>query len=111
VWTKPPVRRSVTSRPVKFSLPHRAGASWTYPVGWALLTEKLLDEGLIARRWTVLQLQGPFSRARPNNPDREFLTRLLLARGGDVSSDSVLEAKAFRALAPLVPFKCTSLSF
>jgi hypothetical protein len=76
VWTKPPVRRSVTYRPVKFSLPHRAGASWTYPVGWALLTEKLLDEGLIARRWTVLQLQGPFHEpgqtSRAENFSRDF---------------------------------------
>jgi len=70
-----------------------------------LLTEKLLDEGLIARRWTVPQLHECFSRARPNNPGREFLARLLRARGGDVSSDSVLEAGAFRALAPLAPFE------
>ena len=44
-------------------------------IRWAghFLTEKLLDEGLIARRWTVLQLQkGSFSRARPNNPGREI---------------------------------------
>jgi hypothetical protein len=70
-----------------------------------VLTEKLLDEGLIARRWTVLQLQQCLSRARQNTPGREFLEHLLRLRGGDVNSDSLLEAKAFRALAPLKPFE------
>jgi Transcriptional regulator, AbiEi antitoxin len=70
-----------------------------------LLTERLLDEGLIARRWTVLRLRECLARARQNVPGRESLERLLQARGSDVSADSVLEAKAFRALAPLRPFE------
>jgi hypothetical protein len=70
-----------------------------------MLTEKLLDEGLIARRWTIVQLQECLYRARENAPGRDFLSRLLRARGGDASADSVLEAKAFRALAPLRPFE------
>jgi Transcriptional regulator, AbiEi antitoxin len=70
-----------------------------------LLAERLLDEGLIARRWTVPQLQECLYRARQNVPGREFLERLLQVRGSDKSADSVLEAKAFRALAPLRPFE------
>jgi hypothetical protein len=70
-----------------------------------LLTEKLVDEGLIVRRWTVTQLQECLSRARQNTAGREFLNRLLQVRGQDVHADSVLEAKAFRALAPLRPFE------
>ena len=70
-----------------------------------VLTEKLVDEGLIVRRWTITQLQECLSRARPNAAGREFLERLLAARGQDVHADSVLEAKAFRALAPLRPFE------
>lgn len=69
------------------------------------LSEKLLDEGLIARRWTVVQLLECLYRARDNAPGRDFLERLLRARGGDASADSVLEARAFRALAPLRPFE------
>ena len=68
-------------------------------------SEKLLDEGLIARRWTVVQLLEclylPGQRSRPGLP-----RRLLRAGVGDASADSVLEARAFRALAPLRPLRC-----
>jgi very-short-patch-repair endonuclease len=70
-----------------------------------VLTEKLLDEGLIARRWTISQVQNCLSRARPNAAGRDFLERLLRLRGSDPNAESVLEAKAFRALAPFKPFE------
>jgi Transcriptional regulator, AbiEi antitoxin len=70
-----------------------------------VLTERLVDEGLIARRWTVAQLQECLSRARRNTTGRDFLERLLRQRGGGPNADSVLEANAFRALAPLRPFE------
>ncbi len=50
-----------------------------------VLTERLLDEGLIARRWTVSRVQECLSRARQNVPGRESLERLLWARGSDAS--------------------------
>ena len=67
--------------------------------------EKLLDEGLIERRWTVKEVCECLSRARPNTPGRPHLERLLRLRADDRFADSVLEAKAFRALAPLRPFE------
>jgi hypothetical protein len=41
----------------------------------------------------------------PNTPGRPHLERLLRLRADDRIADSVLEAKAFRALAPLRPFE------
>jgi hypothetical protein len=35
-----------------------------------LLTERLLDEGLIARRWTVPQFKDCVARTRPNLPQK-----------------------------------------
>ncbi len=70
-----------------------------------LLTERLLDEGLIARRWTVPQFHDCVARTRPNTPQRAYLERLVRSRGEDSHADSVLEAKAFRALAVLKPFE------
>jgi very-short-patch-repair endonuclease len=69
------------------------------------LTEKALDEGLVQRRWTVPELQECLARARPNVPGRAFLQRLLALRAESPTADSVLEARAFRALAPLIPFE------
>jgi Transcriptional regulator, AbiEi antitoxin len=69
------------------------------------LTEKLVDEGLVARRWTVAGLRECLGRTHQNARGRQVLERLLLERGGDASADSVLEATAFRALAPLRPFE------
>lgn len=69
------------------------------------LTEKLLDEGLIARRWTVAELRECLCRAHQNTRGRQVLESLLRQRAGEPSADSVLEASAFRALAPLGPFE------
>jgi hypothetical protein len=66
--------------------------------------EKLLDEGLIVRRWTLPELQECLSRARPNLSGRTRIQRLLQLRWDDHSADSFLEARIFRALNPLEPF-------
>ncbi len=69
------------------------------------LTEKLLDEGFIERRWTVEQLQDCLSRARQNVPGRAQLRELLALRAEEPNADSVLEIRVFRTLAPLMPFE------
>jgi hypothetical protein len=69
------------------------------------ITEKLLDEGLIERRWTVEQLQDCLRRARPNVPGRAQLRDLLALRAEGPNADSVLESRVFRALEPLMPFE------
>jgi hypothetical protein len=69
------------------------------------LTEKLLDEGLIERRWTVKQVQDCLSRARQNVPGRAQLRDLLALRAEEPNADSVLESRVFRALEPLMPFE------
>jgi hypothetical protein len=69
------------------------------------ITEKLLDEGLIERRWTVGQLHDCLGRARPNLAGRAHLRGLLGLRAEGPSADSVLESRVFRALGPLLPFE------
>ena len=68
------------------------------------LTEKTLDEGLIRRLWTVPELRDCLARARANAPGRAHLERMLLLRSEDAAADSMLEARAFRALVPLLPW-------
>jgi hypothetical protein len=69
------------------------------------VTEKLLDEGLIERRWTVEQLHDCLSRARQNVPARARLRELVTVRAEEPHADSVLESRVFRALEPLMPFE------
>jgi Transcriptional regulator, AbiEi antitoxin len=69
------------------------------------ITEKLLDEGLIERRWSVEELQDCLSRARQNVPGRDRLRQLLAVRAEEPNADSVLESRVFRALEPLMPFE------
>jgi very-short-patch-repair endonuclease len=69
------------------------------------VTERLLDEGLIERRWTVEQLQDCLRRARPNVPGRAQLRDLMAVRAEEPNADSVLESRVFRALQPLMPFE------
>jgi very-short-patch-repair endonuclease len=94
----------VTERGVLVTSPSRTLVDLSGRLG-PVLTEKLVDEGLIARRWTSVQLQECLHRARTNLAGRDFLERLLRQRGGDPNADSVLEAKAFRALGALRPFE------
>ena len=69
------------------------------------ITEKLVDEGLIERRWTVEQLQDCLRRARQNVLGRAQLRDLLALRAEGPNADSVLESRVFRALEPLTPFE------
>ncbi|HXR23270.1 MAG TPA: hypothetical protein VN786_12000, partial [Acidimicrobiales bacterium] len=62
------------------------------------VTEKLLDEGLIERRWTAEQLQDCLCRARQNVAGRAELRELLAVRAEGPDADSVLESRVFRAL-------------
>ncbi len=57
------------------------------------------------RRWTVEQLQECLRRARKNVPGRAQLRELLAVRAEEPNTDSVLEIRVFRALAPLMPFE------
>lgn len=68
------------------------------------LTEKLLDEGIIGRRWSARQVEDALGRTRANLPGREVLQRLLDFRLEGPVADSVFEARAYRALEPLKPF-------
>jgi hypothetical protein len=70
-----------------------------------VVTEKLLDEGVIERRWTVEQVQDCLHRSRSNVPGRAQLRNLLALRAEGPNADSVLESRVFRALGPLMPFE------
>jgi hypothetical protein len=77
-----------------------------------VLTEKVLDEGLLVRRWTVADLAESLGRARLNIAGRAHLARLLALRSEEPSADSALEMAVFRALRELMPFEvhyCLSL--
>jgi very-short-patch-repair endonuclease len=67
--------------------------------------ERLLDEGLIERRWGVVELRMCLERTAPNARGRSTMDHLLALRAERPAADSVLEALAFEALQPLAPFK------
>jgi hypothetical protein len=94
----------VTKRGVQVTSPARTLLDLAGRLG-PRLTEKLLDEGIIARRWTAAEVSGALSRARPNLAGRTILEGLLAHRLEAPTADSVLEARAFRALEPLRPFE------
>lgn len=70
-----------------------------------VLSEKLLDEGIICRRWSAQGVQEALGRSRANLPGREVLQRLLDSRLEAPVADSVFEARAYRALEALKPFQ------
>lgn len=69
------------------------------------LTEKTVDEGLIQRRWSVLELEDCLARARTNLAGRACLERILALRSASPSADSALEARVYRALTPFLPYQ------
>jgi predicted transcriptional regulator of viral defense system len=69
------------------------------------LTEKLLDEGIISRRWSAQQVQDSLDRTRSNLPGRAELEQLLAYRLEAPLADSIFEARAYRALEPLKPYE------
>jgi len=70
-----------------------------------VVTEKVLDEGLISKRWAVQELQACLGRARPNLGGRALLERLLAARAEEPGADSALEARSYRLLRSFRPFE------
>jgi Transcriptional regulator, AbiEi antitoxin len=71
----------------------------------AQMLERILDEALIERRLSVADLDRCLQSAVPNTPGRSKVQQLLAMRSEGPVADSVLEARAFVALGPLVPFK------
>jgi hypothetical protein len=77
-----------------------------------VLTEKVLDEGLLVRRWSVAEVAESLGRARFNLAGRAHLAQLLALRSEEPSADSALEMAVYRALRELMPFEvhyCLSL--
>jgi very-short-patch-repair endonuclease len=66
---------------------------------------RILDEALIARRLSIAGLKASLQRAAPNTLGRSRIEQLLALRSEGPTADSVLEARVFRALRPLTPFK------
>jgi len=93
----------VSKRGLRVTSPSRALVDLAGQLGPAR-TEKLLDEGLIRRRWTCAEIEASLERARRNLPGRGHLTGLLRLRSEGPLADSVLEASAFRALVAVPPY-------
>jgi very-short-patch-repair endonuclease len=64
----------------------------------------LLDDGLVARRWTVRQIQECLARTGPRVAGRALLTKLVAERAPTEAADSRLELKVLGLLGPLRPF-------
>jgi hypothetical protein len=94
----------VTKRGVQVTSPARTLLDLAGRLG-PRLAEKPLDEGIIARRWTAAEVGEALTRARTNLTGRAQLEELLAYRLEAPKADSVLEARAFRALEPLKPFE------
>lgn len=69
-----------------------------------VVSEKLLDEGLIRRRWSVDEISSCLERARRNLPGRSYIARLLALRAEDPRAESALEMKVYRILRTLPPY-------
>ena len=67
--------------------------------------ERILDEGLIERRFGIVEVQRCLGRTAPNAPGRSQIQQLLTVRSEGPAADSILEARSFEALQPLAPFK------
>jgi hypothetical protein len=65
---------------------------------------KALDEGVLARHWSVPDVARCVARTDANFPGRRRLSALLAERDADALPDSGLELRVFRILAPLRPF-------
>ncbi len=60
--------------------------------------ERILDEGLIERRFGLVELNTCVQRATPNTPGWSKIERLLTLRSEGPAADSILEARCFEAL-------------
>jgi predicted transcriptional regulator of viral defense system len=70
-----------------------------------VVLERTLDESVIARQLSVPEVAACLARSAPNLPGRGRLQRLVDLRLESPVADSMLEARAFRALAVLGPFE------
>ena len=70
-----------------------------------IVLERTLDEGVISRQLSVQEVAACLNRSAPNLPGRARLQRLIDLRSESPVADSMLEARAFRALAVLGPFE------
>ena len=69
------------------------------------LIEREIDEGLLKHRLTVAELKACQDRSAATLRYRAQVLDLLALRAESPAADSLLEARAFRALRPLMPFK------
>jgi len=67
--------------------------------------ERMVDEGLIARQFSVADLVACLDRAAANAPGRGRLERALQLRNESPSAESMLEARVYEALKPLAPYE------
>ena len=93
----------VTKAGVNVTSPARTLVDLTGRLG-PVRTARLLDEGLVRRRWTVKAIELALARRPLNLPGRGHLARLVAERSESSTADSLLEARVFRALRPLAPF-------
>jgi hypothetical protein len=70
------------------------------------LLSRIIDEGTVARRWTVAELLACASRLSSSGRiGIEDLRQLLAARATEPRAESVLELRMVRILAPYAPFE------
>lgn len=70
------------------------------------LLARVIDEGTIARRWTVAELLACTDRlSGPGRHGVQTLRRLLAARASEPRAESHLELRMIRILAPYAPFE------
>jgi hypothetical protein len=70
------------------------------------LLARLIDEGTLARRWTVAELAACTDRlSAPGRRGVQTLRQLLLARAKEPPVESMLELRMIRILAPYAPFE------
>ncbi len=70
------------------------------------LLSRVIDEGTIARRWTVADLLACTDRlSAPGRRGVQTLRQLLLARTNEPRVESMLELRIIRILAPYAPFE------
>ncbi len=72
----------------------------------AELLSRVIDEGTIARRWTVAELLDCTDRLSAHGrPGVPTLRHLLQARANEPRAESMLEVQMIRILAPFAPFE------
>ncbi len=90
---------------VGVTTPHRTVVDLATRVEPDLLA-RVIDEGIIARRWTIAELLACASRlAASGRSGVQALRRILAARADEPQAESILELRMIRILAPYAPFE------